>query len=83
MNERTRRETELTRIANALDDLYKVVGELRDRETTKVYVDTEDLENRRDFITVEIGQAKYRVNVDCDSVTAMVIDVVKQTVSKI
>ena len=68
--------------ANALDKLYKFIGTQRNEETL-VYCLAKDLDEGREVITVEIGKGTYRVNVECDSVPAIIREVVDATVLKI
>ncbi len=68
--------------AKALDDLYKFVGQERD-EITEVFVSDLDFEIGREYIQVKIGSAVYGVNVECNSVPAIIKEVVDKTICKI
>lgn len=70
-------------ISKALDDLYKVIGKYKGERLTAVFPDPDILDNESEHIMVLIGGGKYRVNIECDSASAIVSDVVNQTVAKI
>ncbi len=74
------RQTKLKLAASYLDTLYKSIGADKG-ETCSVYIEDKDLE--REIITVVIGSGKYRICVECDSYSAIIKEVVDETILKI
>lgn len=76
------RKNTLIKAAKALDEMYRFVGLCRDEET-HVFCLESDLNAGDEIIIVKIGKGTYRVNVECDSVPAIIKEVVDATVLKI